>query len=125
MKTYGRWLFGVAAAFNTLVGLGFLSARAQLDPILGLTVAGGTNVVFVDLCAGFIILFGYAYLRAAIDPVRFRPFIGLGVIGKLMAVAVVLGLFAAHVIDARLPLLVGGDLVFALPFADYLRRTRV
>ena len=35
----------------------------------------------------FIALFGYCYLLVAIDPVRNRPFISVGAIGKLLAIA--------------------------------------
>jgi hypothetical protein len=42
------------------------------------------------LAAALVAVFGYAYLRIAQDPERFRPFIGLGVIGKLLAVGAVM-----------------------------------
>lgn len=124
MKTYARWLFGLAALFNALVGLTLLLGLPQLGHALGLDSVNGTNLVFTSLTAGFIMLFAYAYLRLALDPARFRVFIGFGVVGKLMAVLTAAALFLLHVIDARLPTLAGGDLIFAALFADYLRRTR-
>ena len=123
MKTYAHWLFGLAAAFNALVGLAMLLGRPLLGPMLGLAPLVGTNIAIANLAAGLILTFAYAYLRVAMDPVRFRPFIGLAVIGKLLAVACVVWPWLAGDIDARLPRLVAGDFVFALLFADYLRRT--
>lgn len=124
MKTYARWLFGLAAAFNAAVGLALLFARPMLGPLLGLAPITGSNIAIVNVAGGLIVLFAYAYLRVALDPVRFRSFIGLAVIGKLIAVVGVVTPWLVGAIDARLPGLVGGDLVFAVLFADYLRRTR-
>jgi hypothetical protein len=122
MKTYARWLFGVAASFNAAVGLFVLfgpnlfAQLAHLDPI------AGTNRLLAALTGGFIALFGYAYARIALDPVRFRPFIGFGAIGKLSAVAIMSALWLTGIIGPVVPALGSGDLVFAALFLDYLRR---
>jgi hypothetical protein len=71
-----------------------------------------------------VAVFGYTYLRIAQDPERFRSFIELGVIGKLLAVAAVVWPWLAGDIGWQLPLLVSGDVVFALLFIGYLHRTR-
>jgi hypothetical protein len=55
----------------------------MLDPI------GGTNLVLANLAGVLIGVFGYSYALVASDPVRYRPFISLGAIGKLLAVAAV------------------------------------
>ncbi len=80
--------------------------------------------MFLYVAGLFIATFGYAYLRIAQDPRRYRPFIELGAIGKLLAVAAVAWPWLAGDIGWRLPLLVSADLVFALLFIDFLRRTR-
>jgi hypothetical protein len=79
--------------------------------------------VLVDLAAVLIAAFGYGYARIAADPVRFRPLIAIGAWGKLAAVATVL--VGALSVPHLWPLfaLVSGDVVFALLFYDYLRRT--
>ena len=84
----------------------------------------GTNLVFVYMVAFLIGTFGYAYARIAQNPRRYRPFIELGAIGKLLAVAAVTGPWLAGEVGGQLPLVVSGDLVFALLFIDFLRRTR-
>ena len=124
MNAYARWLFGIAAAATLMVaaamsvGQGWFVALLALDPI------SGTNVVLVDLAAVLIAGFGYGYARVALDPARFRPLIAIGALGKLAAVVTVLvgALTMLHL--WRLFGLIGGDLVFAALFINYLRRTR-
>ncbi|TMA50928.1 MAG: hypothetical protein E6J76_11090 [Deltaproteobacteria bacterium] len=98
--------------------------RPQLGPLVRLDPVTGTNLVFVYLAAGLVAVFGYAYLRIAQDPERFRPFIELGVIGKLLAVGAVTWPWLTGEVGWQLPLVVSGDAVFALLFIDFLRRTR-
>ena len=80
--------------------------------------------MFLYLSATMIGLFGWAYLQIARDPRRYRPFIGLGAIGKLLAVAATTLPWLRGEIGAALPMLIGGDLVLALLFLDFLRRTQ-
>jgi hypothetical protein len=80
--------------------------------------------VFVYLSATMIGLFGWAYLQVARDPRRYRPFVGLGAAGKLLAVTAATVPWLRGDIGAALPLLIGGDLVLALLFIDFLRRAR-
>ena len=124
MDAYARRLFGTAAFFNLLVAVILLLVRPLLAPALPLDPIAGTNVVLLYMTAFLIATFGYAYLRVALDPRRFRPFVELGVVGKLLAVAAATGPWLAGEIGWQVPLLVGGDLVFALLFLDFLRRTR-
>jgi hypothetical protein len=124
MTRYARCLFGVAAAANLLVALAMSLGQRWFVAILALDPITGTNVILVDLAAVLIGGFGYGYARIALDPEQFRPLIRVGALGKLAAVATVLAgaLTMPHL--WRLFVLIGGDLVFAALFADYLRRTR-
>jgi len=124
MESYARRLFGVAACTNFLFAFTLLFLRPVLAHLVALDPVAGTNRVFVYLTATLVGAFGYSYLRVAGDPQRFRSFIELGVIGKLLAVTAVTVPWLAGEIGWRLPFLIGGDLVFALLFIDYLRRTR-
>jgi hypothetical protein len=87
MHAYARWLFGIAAAFNLAVGAGLLFLRPLLLSGLGFDPVHGTNIIIANLTGMFIVLFGYCYLLVAIDPVTNRPFISVGAIGKLLAIA--------------------------------------
>jgi len=122
--SYARTLFGVAALANFSVASGLLLLRRQVTPLLSLDPVAGSNLAFFHLAAMLIAIFGYAYLRVALDPRRFRPFVGLGAIGKVLAVATATWHWLAGDLTWPLPLLISGDLVFALLFVDYLRRTR-
>ena len=121
---YARRLFGNAAVFNFIVALALLFLRPWVGPLVRLDPVAGTNLVFVYLSAALVGVFGYTYLRIAQDPARFRPFIEVGVIGKLLAVGAVTWPWLAGDIGWQLPMLVSGDLVFALLFIGFLRRTR-
>jgi hypothetical protein len=105
------------------VALGLLFLRPALAPLIGLDPIAGTNLVFLYLATGFVALFGYAYLRIALDPQRYRPFVELGAIGKLVAVASASWPWLRGEIGWQLPLILSGDVVLALLFLDFLRRT--
>jgi hypothetical protein len=124
MKLSAPWLFGAAAAFNFAVGFALLALRPWAGPLLHLDPIAGTNLVLVNLTGGFILLFAYGYARIALDPVGWRPLIGLSAIGKAMAAAAVILPWAMGQISAVLPSLVGGDVVFAGLFAVFLRQGR-
>jgi len=125
MSGYARWLFGIAAAANLLVAAAMSLGQSWFVAVLGLDPIAGTNVVLVDLAAVLIAGFGYGYARIALDPVRYRPLIAVGALGKLAAVATVFAgaLSIPHL--WRLFALIGGDLAFAALFFDYLRRRRI
>ena len=124
MRRYARWLFGISATTNLAVSCAllifgsFVARRLALDPIVG------TNVVLFNFAGAMIGLFGYAYVRVAIDPVRFRPLIHLTAIGKLLAFTSAAMPWLAGITSSRLPALLFADVVFGVLFIDYLRRTR-
>lgn len=124
MRHYPRWLFGISAATNLAVSSAlllfgsFVARRLALDPVVG------TNVVLFNFAGAMIGLFGYAYIRVAVDPVRFRSLIHVTAIGKLLAFASAGLPWLTGIISSRLPVLLSADVVFAVLFFDYLRRTR-
>lgn len=87
MKTYERWLFGISAVFNLCVAAALLFLRTWIGPLLKLDPITGTNFVLIDFTGAMIALFGYGYIRIALDPVRFRPLIPIFTAGKLLALA--------------------------------------
>ena len=124
MTSYARWLFRIAAAFNFAVAAGLLFLRPWLTPMLKLDPPTGTNLVAVNVAGVMVATFGYAYARVAADPVRHRPYVTLGIVGKVLVVAGTLVPFLTGTIDWRLPALSGADVVFSILFLDFLRRTR-
>ena len=119
-----RWLFGIAAGFNFVVAAGLTVGRPLLAPIVRMDTAAGTNAMLIDLAGVLIAAFGYGYARAAANPDGFRQCISLGVVGKLLVVAVALAHFLAGDVAWPLPALASGDLLFAALFLQFLRRHR-
>lgn len=123
-SSYTRLLFGTAALFNFIVALGLLTASSQVSAQLGLGAATAGSVVLSNLSGALVGVFGYAYARVAMDPLRYRVYAELGAIGKLTVLPAAGVPWALGYIGWELPLLASGDLVFALLFIDWLRRTR-
>jgi hypothetical protein len=71
-----------------------------------------------------VLVFGWAYWMISRDPVRYRPYVVLGMILKILVVAVVSSHWLAGTISWPLPTLVASDIVFALLFWRYLNSTR-
>jgi hypothetical protein len=113
-----RPLFWIAAVFNFLVGVPMLVAYPLVARLLGLE---GPPTMWFHITAAIVIVFGYAYARIAQDPVKFHPYVALGMIAKLVFVIVIYGHWLKGTAPAQVALLVTADLVFALLFAAYLR----
>lgn len=124
MNRYARWLFGISAATNLAVSVAlllfgsFVARRLALDPIVG------TNVVLFNFAGATIGLFGYVYVRVAMDPIRFRPLIHVTAVGKVLAFTSAALPWLTGIVSSRLPMLLSADVIFAILFFDYLRRTR-
>ena len=115
-----RLLFTVAAIFNAVVGVSMLVAYDLLAPWLGLPPR---PTVWIHIIALIVLVFGYAYWRIAMDAVKFREYVVLGIVGKLAFVFAIYGHFLAGDATGALATLVTADLVFAALFAAYLART--
>jgi hypothetical protein len=115
-----RPLFTVAAIFNVLVGLGMLLAYGLLTPWLGLPAK---PTVWIHIVALVVLIFGYAYWRIAMDPVRFREYVVLGIVGKLAFAAAIYAHYLAGDATAAMAVLVSADVLFAALFAAYLKGT--
>ena len=116
----GTLLFRIGAAFNVLVGLPMLVAWPTAVALLGVTTP---RSVYTDLVGAIVAMFGWVYWRIAEDPVGSRSYVLLGIVGKLTFVAVIYANWALGRAPAALAALVTADLVFAILFARWLRRT--
>ena len=124
MMRYARWLFGISAATNLAVSGALLVFGSLVVRRFGMDPVVGTNVVLFNFAGMLIGLFGYAYVRVAMDPVRFRPLIHVTAIGKLLAFLSAALPWLTGIVSSRLPMLLSADVTFAILFFDYLRRTR-
>lgn len=109
-----RWLFGSAAAFNF---------AAALMLALQLSEAEGTNLTIRALAAALVAAFGYAYLRVARDHLKFREFIGLGIVAKTLAVIAIVATWALGSGSGRVLVFAAADAVFVTLFARFRRMT--
>jgi hypothetical protein len=123
LKTHARWLFGIAGAVNLVVGLTLLFAPRAAAQFASLDPAPGTNLVLVDFAGTMIALFGYGYLRIAAEPMRYRPLIHIGALGKLLAFACAAVPCLQGQIGPRLLTVLAPDIAFAALFLHYLWRT--
>ncbi|EMM7970279.1 hypothetical protein M8R19_30185 [Pseudomonas sp. R3.Fl] len=122
MLTHARWLMGTAALFNWSVVFGFLFLNGLLTRLLDLAPSTGTNLAMRDLALVLIATFGAAYLYAAFDPLRGRPYIALGILGKALVALAMFAHWALGNIGWQLPALVMGDVIYSLLFIHFLRR---
>lgn len=118
-----RPLFYSAAAFNVFAALPFLLAPDTVAPIMGLELNMSTRVL-LQLILLIIISFGGVYALVARDPVRYRPYIPLGAWLKITVVVTFWGGAVGGRIGFGLPLLTLVDLLYAILFLLYFRRTR-
>lgn len=104
--TFWHIFFGVAAAYNFLIGAaGFMQPGAS------------TDMKVINL---LVFCFGILYALLARDPLRYAPALWAGIVGKL-GVVVLLGLPNwREGGDPLIGTIVAGDLVFALGFIAFL-----
>jgi hypothetical protein len=113
-----RPLFTLAALFNFLVGIPMLVAYPAVARLLGLD---GSPTVWFHIVAAVVVIFGFAYWQIARDPVQFRPYVLLGILGKMAFVVMIYGHWLVGTATGASALLVTADLVFAGLFIAYLR----
>lgn len=122
MTLYARWLMGTAALFNWSVVLSFLFLGSQVGQLLNLDISSGSNLAMRDLALALIATFGLAYLCAAINPIRARPYIILGAIGKALAALTIFAHWMLGNISWQLPGVLIGDVIYSILFIAFLRR---
>lgn len=115
-----RPLFVFAAFFNWSVGVPFFFFAPQIARVIGMRPIP-SDTLFVQISAAAIILFGWAYWMIGRDPVTYRPYILLGMIGKITFVALIYANWAAGTTNWPLPAIALGDLVFTGLFWRYYR----
>jgi len=122
MKVYPFILFGSAAVMNFAVAAGLTVFLPQFVRVLELDPITGSNVAIAGLAGALIAALGGAYLCVAFDPVGYRPFIGLGALGKGLAFFGLLWSWREGQAPWTLPALGLADALYVLLFVAYLRR---
>lgn len=123
MTSNPRLLFRAAGLFNLAVALTFFFAAPQLATLLALQPAPAPTL-YIRILAACIALFGWGYWIIGDDPVRFRPFIIQGMVGKLSVVTLIMMAVAMGQASRGFAALALGDMIFGFLFAIHLARTR-
>lgn len=115
---FWRIVFGLAAAFNILVGYTILTDPASLgtQPFTG----SPQEALLIKSCGWLIGVFGVGYGLAALDPLGNRGIVFLGIIGKLAMPAFAYPLYQSGIIPLESFALTLGDLVFVVLFAWFM-----
>jgi hypothetical protein len=114
-------LFIAAAVFNVLVGVPLLLAYPFVASLLQLHEPAS---VWSRIVAAIVILFAFAYWQVARQPSQYRPYVTLGMIGKLSFAAIIYRDWLYGETSPQLAALVTVDAIFALLFAAHLSRYR-
>jgi hypothetical protein len=110
------------AALYNFAALPFLIDARRAARLLGMTPVP-TDMFYVHVTAAVILLFGGFYALAGFDPVRYRLFIQIGIVAKLLFIAIVYWHFlAAGDISWHWPAIAAGDVVWSLLFWRYLKQ---
>jgi hypothetical protein len=124
MVNAGKYLFQTAAGFNFLVALAMLFGRGILAQLVQGTPIAGTNLLVNDFAASLVIALGLVFIVIARDPVRYRPFIVVSIIAKLMSVAVAAFFLAVHGAENwQAPSLAVTEFLFMCSFWRYYAAT--
>jgi hypothetical protein len=118
-----RWMrraLLATAAMNVLGFALFLPSTDSLRQLAGLPQA--EHPLYLATIAMFVLLFGLAYLWAAIAGRAERLFLTLAAFGKLSFVGIVVGFWLGGGLPLRAALVVSGDLVFGLLFLAFVLR---
>lgn len=114
-----RTLYGIAAAYDGLLGLAFLAAGPALFDLTGITPPNHWG--YVHFAAGLLIVFGLMFRQIASNPARYRVLIPYGILLKVTYV----GTVAWHWLGEGLPdiwkVFAGADLVFLILFVASYR----
>jgi hypothetical protein len=115
---HARLLFYVAAVFN-FAAVVLLHPASGMATMLGLSPAAGSGV-FDQIALLAIFAFGVGYWLVARNPDRNRDLVKIALTAKLGVVGIIVAHFLAGSANARLVLLVSGDLLFSLAFLYFL-----
>ncbi|MBK9520074.1 MAG: hypothetical protein IPO13_00250 [Rhodocyclaceae bacterium] len=122
MNIAPRPFFTSAALFNFAIALPLMSATPWMGEVLNLQL-NPSGQMFLRLIAAVAIAFGWAYWMIGVDPVRYRPYLVLGGVLKVVLGCFFYGAWLTGIIGWQLPVLVTGDFVYAGLFLQYYRQS--
>src|SRR5213593_4622977 len=118
LPTWMRRALFATAAMNILGAVLFAPSARTLRAIAGMPE--GDHPLYLATVSMFVLLFGLAYLWAALAGRADRLFITLAAVGKLSFFALLVWFWAGGALSVRAPLAATGDLVFGVLFLKWL-----
>lgn len=122
LPTWMRVALFATAAMNLVAAAAFVPAAQPLRAAAGLPDGG--HPLYPMTVSLFVLLFGLAYLWAAVTGRVDRLFIAVAAAGKLAFFTLVMWFWAADALPMRAPLLAAADLVFGTAFLTWLCSVR-
>ncbi len=117
-----RPFFSLAALFNFAIAVPLLLATPWVGEVMEFNL-NPSGQMFLRLIAAVAIAFGWAYWMIGVDPVRYRPYLVLGGVLKVVLASFFYGAWLSGIIGWKFPLLVTGDFIFAALFWQFARQT--
>jgi hypothetical protein len=103
-----------------------LFGRGILARLVPGTPVAGTNLLVNDYAACLVIAFGLVFVVISKDPVRYRPFIVVSIISKLLSVAVAAFFLTVHGAENwQAPSLAVSEFLFMCSFWRYYSTTKM
>lgn len=122
MITLPPWMRGAlfaTAGMNILAAVAFIPAAESLRALAGLPEGG--HPFYLVTVAMFVLLFGLAYLWAAVHGRPERLFIAMAAAGKLSFFGLLVWFWAVGAVPTRAPVVGSADLIFGVLFLAWLR----
>ena len=110
-------LFRIAAISNWVAALLMFTRPAMFG-------VGQTSSFVIQLLAAFVVIFGYMYWRVATDLWNKRDYVWFGLIGKVMAVSIILINTYLGYGSKEIMIIGSADLLFAALFLWFLVHAR-
>ena len=113
-----RFSLWVTAPLNLVAGFSFAVPANPMGQLIRLPQQEPS--IYTLMSGGMVALFGIVYFWLARQEVLFKPVLGIGAAGKLMAVLIAISLFLKGDLPLVPALLISGDLLFVLLWGYYL-----
>ncbi|MGD1031558.1 MAG: hypothetical protein ABSA05_10490 [Opitutaceae bacterium] len=118
-----RTLFGIAAAYDGLLGLAFLAAGPGIYSHFQITPPNHWG--YVHFSAGILVIFGWMFLEIARKPVESRNLVPYGILLKICYVATVAWYWVNGDVPAMWKWFAAADAIFAVLFVWSLRALKL
>lgn len=122
LSIFMRGAMFATAGMNILGAAAFVPSARALRAIAGMPE--GDHPLYLATVSMFVLIFGLAYLWAAVAGRAERLFVAVAAAGKLSFFALLVWFWAIGALPIRAPLAGTGDLIFGVLFLRWLYRAQ-